>query len=90
MDSVNIPGEKDFKQWIKESLKEYFEGSVPMQKDEENVEPLHTRKEIAKFLKISLVTLHDWMKRGLPFHKKRGRVYFIRSEVIEYIKTNKT
>ncbi|MFT3750519.1 MAG: hypothetical protein QM768_19560 [Agriterribacter sp.] len=27
--------------------------------------------------------------RGLPFHKQRGRVYFIRSEVIEYIKTKK-
>ena len=38
---------------------------------------------------ISLVTLTDWMKRGLPFHRQRGRVYFIRSEVVEYIKTKK-
>ncbi|WP_406603628.1 helix-turn-helix domain-containing protein [Niabella agricola] len=39
--------------------------------------------------RISLVTLHDWMKRGLPFHKQGGRVYFIRSEVLEYVKQKK-
>ena len=27
------------------------------------------------------------MKRGLPCHKQRGRVYFMRSEVLDYIKT---
>ena len=52
-------------------------------------EPLLQRKEIAAKLKISLVTLHDWMNRGLPSHKQRGRVYFLYSEVMEYIKKNK-
>jgi hypothetical protein len=28
------------------------------------------------------------MNRGLPCHKQRGRVYFIRSEVIDYVKAN--
>ena len=52
----------------------------------EGAEPLLSRKEIAFFLDISLVTLHDWMRRGLPSHKQRGRVYFMRSEVLQYIK----
>jgi len=46
------------------------------------------RKEVARLLKVSLVTLTDWMKRGLPFHKQRGRVYFVKSEVLDYIREN--
>ena len=52
-------------------------------------DPLLNRKEIAKFLRISLPTLTDWIKRGLPSHKQRGRVYFDKTEVIQYIKENK-
>jgi len=52
-------------------------------------EELLNRKEIAKKLRISLVTLNDWVKRGLPSHKQRGRVYFIHSEVMDYIKNNR-
>lgn len=48
-----------------------------------------SRSDIADILNISLFTLTEWMKRGLPFHKQRGRVYFIRPEVVEYIKTKK-
>ncbi len=51
--------------------------------DTENENNLINRKEVAKLLQISLVTLTDWTKRGLPFHKQRGRVYFIKSEVLE-------
>ena len=53
-----------------------------------NDEPLLTRKEIASYLRISLVTLTDWVKRGLPSHPKRGRVLFLKSEVLEWLKAN--
>jgi excisionase family DNA binding protein len=50
-------------------------------------EPLMTRKEIAAYLKISLVTLNDWTKnRGLPKHRKRGGVRFLKSEVLDWLK----
>ena len=52
-------------------------------------EALLTRKEIAAYLRISLVTLTDWVKRGLPSHPKRGRVLFLKSEVLQWIKENK-
>ena len=55
----------------------------------EGEEPLLHRKEIAGKLRISLVTLNDWVKRGLPSHKQRGKVYFLYSEVMDYIKKNK-
>jgi hypothetical protein len=88
MERLYIPTEDDFRRWIKEALKEYFDEqkrhlSPPTEKNEEN---FLNRKQIAAILGISLVTLHIWMNRGLPFHKHRGRVYFIRSEVVEHVK----
>lgn len=91
MDSLFIPNENDFRRWIREAMKECME-KTPLnntQPGQTPEEPLLTRKEIAGIFRISLVTLHDWMKRGLPCHKQRGRVYFIRSEVMAYVKKNR-
>ena len=90
METLFIPSENDFKKWIREAvndcLRDYVEKS---RRGEEPEDGLLSRKEIAKFLKVSLVTLTDWMKRGLPSHKQRGRVYFMKSEVLDYIKESK-
>ncbi len=90
MDTFSVPSEKDFKNWIREAMKECLEDY----KQQDNVvrdidTELLNRKETAKRLQISLVTLTDWVKRGLPSHKQRGRVYFIYSEVMDYIKKNR-
>lgn len=88
METILVPGEKEFKTWIREVIQEYFEQKeAKIHPDPTSGEPLLPRKEIAAFLDVSLVTLHDWMKRGLPSHKQRGRVYFLKSEVLAYIKT---
>ena len=91
MDTLFIPNENDFRRWIKEAVQEGLEKAAvkstlaaPIEE-----EPLLSRKEIASLFRISLVTLHDWMNRGLPCHKQRGRVYFIRSEVMENVKKNR-
>ena len=88
MDTLFIPNENDFRRWIREAVKECLENTSIKSAEPANPqeEPLLTRKEIAGIFRISLVTLHDWMKRGLPFHKQEGRVYFLRSEVMEYVK----
>ncbi len=89
METFFIPTENDFKRWIKEAIKECMEDSKTKNDSrEKGEEPLLNRKEIANVLRISLVTLTDWMKRGLPCHKQRGRVYFMRSEVLDYLKKN--
>lgn len=86
MENIMIPGENDIKQWIKEAIREYF-AEFPLVSQIENKAAVPmTRKEIADFLKISLVTLHDWMNKGLPYHKQQGKVYFFLDEVIGYIK----
>ncbi len=90
METLQLPGENEFKLWIKEALKESLEELAILQTATLNRdEPLISREEIAKYLNISLVTLTDWMKRGLPFHKQRGRVNFLRSEVLEFVKNEK-
>jgi predicted DNA-binding transcriptional regulator AlpA len=87
MNTLFIPTENDFKKWIKEAVRECFDDSLLKETAKEKKdEKLLNRKEVAKVLRISLVTLTDWMKRGLPFHKQRGRVYFVEAEVLEYIK----
>jgi predicted DNA-binding transcriptional regulator AlpA len=87
MDTLFIPNETDFRKWIQEAVKAGMETAASNNAAEKE-EPLISRKQVAAFLGISLVTLTDWMKRGLPFHKVNGRVYFQRSEVLEYVKTN--
>jgi hypothetical protein len=87
METFFIPTENDFRRWIKEAVKESLTEAIPKDiSTRENEEPLLSRKEIAGKLRISLVTLTDWVKRGLPSHKQRGRVYFLYSEVLSYLK----
>ena len=92
MDSLFIPNENDFRRWIREAMKECMETQSiknGLSPDQSQAEQLLSRKEIAGIFRISLVTLHDWMKRGLPSHKQRGRVYFLRTEVMDYVKRNR-
>lgn len=90
MEAVYIPAESDFKRWVKEAVQEYYQKAAPTNAPMQAPgNDLIGRKEVAGLLQVSLVTLTDWMKRGLPYHKQRGRVYFIKAEVLEYIMENK-
>ena len=89
METLLIPNENDFKRWIREAVDECLKSGSVARLTTENEDNLLNRIEVAEFLRVSLVTLTDWMKRGLPFHKQRGRVYFMKSEVLDYIKENK-
>lgn len=90
METLFIPNESDFKRWIKDAVKDILQESQFKGKEiNQNDDILLNRKEVAKYLRISLVTLNDWVNRGLPSHKQRGRVYFDKMEVREYIKTHK-
>lgn len=85
---IYLPKEEDVKQWIREAISEFFkeQQQQPPATVESVAEPLISRRETARKLGISLVTLTDWVKHGLPRHKNRGRVYFLWSEVVEYLK----
>ncbi len=90
METLFIPNEHDFRKWILEAVKESLQISATTKTGAgEKEESLVSRKEISGYLGISLVTLTDWMKKGLPFHRLNGRVYFQKSEVLEYVRTNR-
>lgn len=86
METFNIPTETDFRRWIKEVVKECLAEHLRNNEATPKEEVLLNRKEAARILRVSLVTLTDWMKRGLPYHKQRGRIYFVECEIMEYIK----
>lgn len=90
MESIRVPGEEEIKRWVKEVMEETLSRWIQVLKDSQpdthvGNEPLLSRRDAARLLGISLVTLHDWVKHGLKNHKKHGRVYFLRSEIMEYL-----
>jgi len=47
-----------------------------------DLEKFLSKQELAAELGVSLVTLTDWMKKGLPYLRLHKRVYFKKSEVL--------
>jgi len=91
MYTIIIPTENDFRKWIKEAIKECL-ADIPnksVEPGQHQVEPFLSRKEMAGVIGISLPTLHDRMHKGLPYYKQGGRVYFLASEVVDFIKSSK-
>lgn len=69
----------DFKQLIKEAVKEELSEIV----DQQKYEPLIKATDACEILGISKVTLLDWRKKGLiPFHKLNSRIYYKKSELL--------
>ena len=86
MTQLYLPQEADFKKWISESINEAIKNSIIQTNPNDDVkekEPLLNRNQMANELGVSLVTLTDWTKKGLPHFRLNGRVYFIRSEVLK-------
>jgi excisionase family DNA binding protein len=92
VERIIVASGEEVKTWIREVIREELPNLMSKVNSVEYIDeaPLMTRAEIAKYLKISLVTLTDWVKRGLPAHRKRkgGRVLFIKSEVLNWLKEN--
>ncbi len=88
METFSIPTEVDIKKWIKEAVEECLTSKKLLANEIALDEPLLNRHEAAALLDISLVTLTDWTKRGLPHYRQRRRIYYIKAEIIEYFKTN--
>ena len=66
---------------VRVELQEHFKkgsGSPPQVN-----ERLLSKKELSDELGVSLVTVTDWMKKGLPFLRLQKRVYFKMSEVLK-------
>jgi excisionase family DNA binding protein len=88
MEAFFITSEADLKRLMQEVIREEFKNLLPDLQKQPVIpdDSLMTRVEMARYLKISLVTLTDWVKRGLPCIRKGGRVLFQKSEVLTAIK----
>lgn len=65
---------------VRAELQEHFRTDSKLLSQEER---LLSKQELAAELGVSLVTLSDWMKKGLPFLRLHKRVYFKKSQVLE-------
>ena len=69
---------------VKLILKGFTKEILPVIQTTSKETELLTRKEIAKLLRVSLPTLHDWTKRGIiKGYRIEGKVYYKRSEIEE-------
>ena len=65
MENLIIITESDFKKWVKEAVNEcILKTNQAVQENPKALDGLLNREEIAKFLRISLVTLTDWVSEG--------------------------
>ncbi|MBB5440457.1 putative DNA-binding transcriptional regulator AlpA [Pedobacter sp. AK017] len=73
---------------LRKELQEHFKiGGSSRQEPEER---LLSKQQLAAELGVSLVTLSDWMKKGLPFLRLHRRVYFKKSEVLKIMQQDIT
>lgn len=77
--------QEDFRQLIRGELVSFFEGQKPTHDADERL----TRVQVGKLYKISLPTLHEMMKRGLPFEKVGRKTLFKRVEVDRFFASRK-
>lgn len=71
---------------VKEALGEKESSQVPQQEPEE----LLRVNQLAEFLNVSKVTIHNWKREGIiPFHRLSNKVYFKKSEVISSLKKSR-
>lgn len=90
MDRIIVANEEELKKWVREAVLETLETAKPKEVLVTNVqEDLLDRFEMARKLKISLTTLNVWANEGLPRHKRKRKVYFLYSEVLEFISKKK-
>lgn len=89
MEKLIISTEEQLRQIVQDSINSVLATQLPQKEKSDEKEPLLTREQMAKELHISLVTITDWMKKGLPYRRLNGRIYFLRSEVMESMKVNR-
>lgn len=92
METIVVTSEQHLKNIIREIIKEelaLYNSSVDTKETQLN-EELMTREEVAKYFKISLVTLTSWVKQGLPCIRKGRNVRFQMSEVLAAVKNQHT
>ncbi|MBU1820885.1 MAG: helix-turn-helix domain-containing protein [Bacteroidetes bacterium] len=73
---------EQFGDLVKESVRAALQAWEPPKKMKSDLPEYLTRQQTAKLLQISLVTLHEWTKKGVVQARRiQGRIRFDRAEV---------
>lgn len=74
----------EFRTEIKEMLEAISKSNLGKPRE---TEELIKRSDIAEMFDVSMVTVHQWMRKGILDHyKMNGRTYFRKSEVLRAMK----
>jgi excisionase family DNA binding protein len=86
--NLSIP---EIRQLFRQELETYFEANKqPEQTPTEQPEQLLTIQQAAEFLSLTVPTLYSKTSKGeLPFMKRGKRLYFSRTELMEYVKAGR-
>jgi predicted DNA-binding transcriptional regulator AlpA len=84
---MEIINSEALSQCIREAVRAELQEHFKLSSNQPHEERLLSKQELAAELGVSLVTLTDWMKKGLPFLRLHKRVYFKKSEVLKIMTT---
>jgi excisionase family DNA binding protein len=83
--NLSIP---EIRQLLRQELETYFEANEqPKQPPTDQPEQLLTIQEAAEFLSLTVPTMYSKCSKGeLPVMKRSKRLYFSRTELLDYLK----
>jgi excisionase family DNA binding protein len=82
--NLSIP---EIRQLFRQELETYFEANNKPEQPTEQPEQLLTIQEAAEFLSLTVPTMYSKVsKREIPCMKRSKRLYFSRTELLNYIK----
>ena len=74
------------KQLVEETLKENEQKKQADKEVEEDKADTFNILELAKFLRCSKVSIHNYKKLGMPFYRIGRKILFKRNEVLNFMK----
>lgn len=84
---LSIP---EIRQMLRQELVNYFETHRPYEGGQPEQEEFLTIQQAAAMLKLSVATLYGYSQRAeIPVNKRGKRLYFPKSDLIEWIKQGK-
>ena len=79
----------EFAKIVKESMREVMK-ERELKGSEAPTEQLYTAKDAAKLLDLTVPTIYNKANKGeLPYMRRSKRIYFLREELIEYLKAGR-
>ena len=74
------------KQLIEQAIKEQETKNTSISQNEEGQAETFNIGELAKFLRCSKVSIHNYKKMGMPFYRIGRKILFKKTEILNFMK----